>query len=185
MRKTIYFNIGIFVILTYPGVIFIYSFIMRTALICFCTWSLVVAYSQTKLNIHRHYGLKEIHICLLMTFLFRSLCISPLVRSSPFHFAFALLILWTLWQSSNKFILSFYDDYILSFLSDMSRRCIYLDMFQLSSAVFLRSVIWRCCDVPLSVALPCRHDRPDRSVRSTGPVTPPWSNTWSHLNNYI
>ncbi len=67
------------------------------------------------------------------------------------------------------------------FLSDRSRRCFHLDMFRQSSAVFLRGVIWRHCDVSLSVVLPCRRDRSVRSVRSVGstrPVTPPavrWS----------
>ncbi len=108
MINTIYYIIFIF-ILTHLNIIFIYSFILRMALICFCTWTLVVAYSQTEHNTHSHCCLKKInYIFFLLLFSFTQfarLSFGALL-SSLFHFAFALLILWTLcgrnhWNTQN------------------------------------------------------------------------------------
>ncbi len=47
-----------------------HSFILSTALICFCTQTLVVAYSQTKHNIHNHCCLKKINYIFVFLLLF-------------------------------------------------------------------------------------------------------------------
>ncbi len=99
MINTIYFITCIFIV-THPNVIFIYSFILRMALICFCTWTLLVAYSRMKHNIHNHCRLKKIKFIFfflsLVSFMqFARLSFGALL-SSQFHFAFQLLIPWTL-----------------------------------------------------------------------------------------